>query len=42
MRRNTFTGPELLLVGLVCTGGAIAWLWLCWELWRVFVRALLS
>jgi hypothetical protein len=32
---------EVLLL-LVCTAGAIAGLWGAWELWRWFVRVLLS
>jgi hypothetical protein len=40
--RNAFTGPQLLLVALVMTGGAVVWLWGSWELWRWFVKALLQ
>jgi hypothetical protein len=40
--RNAFTGPQLLLVGVVIAGGSTAWIWGGWELWRWFVRALLQ
>lgn len=40
--RNAFSGPQILMVAVVVTGGAIGWLWGAWELWRWFMRALLQ
>jgi hypothetical protein len=40
--RNAFTGPQLLLVATAYTVAAIVWIWFGWQVWRWFVRALLS